>query len=49
MKGEVDIPKVFWAYYDLFRRNKITLEQFSEFTQLTQDQLLRYLKEILAR
>lgn len=30
-----DIPKIFWKYYDLFRRKKITLSQYSEETELS--------------
>ncbi len=42
----MDIPKIFWAFYDQFRRKKITLAQFSEKTKLTQEELTRILKEI---
>lgn len=30
-----DIPKIFWKYFDLYRRKKITLAQYVEMTGLT--------------
>ena len=43
------IPKVFWKYYDLFRRKQITLSQFSKETALSEEQLLRFLQEIIKK
>lgn len=43
---EREVPKIFWKYYDLFRRNLINLDVFSEKTALQQDTLLFYLREI---
>ncbi len=40
------IPKIFWAFYDLFRRNRLTLSQFSERTGLPETEITRILKEI---
>lgn len=40
------IPKIFWKYYDLYRRNKINLEEFSQKTGLTKTEIEAYLKEI---
>lgn len=42
----MDIPKIFWAFYDLFRRKQITLAQFSEKAGLPEDEINRILKEI---
>lgn len=42
----MDIPKIFWAYYDLFRRKQITLAQFSEKSGLSMEEITRILKEI---
>lgn len=42
----MDIPKIFWAFYDLFRRNHITLAQFSERTNLPKEEISRILEEI---
>ena len=36
-------PKTFWKYYDLFRRKQITLEQFSQLSKITIDELHFYL------
>ena len=41
----MDIPKIFWAYYDHFRRKQITLTQFSEKTGITKENILCILKE----
>ena len=40
------IPKIFWAFYDLFRRKQITLREFSQKSGLPQEEIVRYLKEI---
>lgn len=42
----MDIPKIFWAFYDLFRRKQITLAQFSERTGIPKEEISRFLKEI---
>lgn len=42
----MDIPKIFWAFYDLFRRKQLTLVQFSEKTELPKEEITRILKEI---
>jgi len=42
----MDIPKIFWAFYDLFRRNQLTLTQFSERTNLPKEENARILEEI---
>lgn len=42
----MNIPKIFWAYYDLFRRKQLTFDQFSERTGLSIEEITRILKEI---
>ncbi len=42
----MEIPKIFWAYYDLFRRKQLTLAQFSQKTGLAKEEVTRILKEI---
>ena len=42
----MDIPKIFWAFYDQFRRKQITLSQFSEKTKMTKVEIIRILNEI---
>ena len=42
----MDVPKIFWAFYDLFRRKQLTLTQFSEKTELPKEEITRILKEI---
>lgn len=42
----MEIPKSFWAYYDLFRRKQITLDQFSKKAGLANEVITRILKEI---
>ena len=42
----MDIPKIFWAFYDLFRRKQLTLPQFSERTNLPEEEIARILEEI---
>ncbi len=41
-----NIPKIFWKYYDLYRRKKITIFEFSEQSKLKTTELYRYLKLI---
>lgn len=40
------IPKIFWKYYDLFRRKQIALSEFSKKTNISEKQLLYFLAEI---
>ena len=44
-----DAPKIFWKYYDLFRRKKITLAQYSESTELTITEIEKFLGEIVGK
>ena len=36
----------FWRFYDLYRRGKLTLEDFAESSHLTKEEILIYLKEL---
>lgn len=42
----MEIPKEFWKYYDLFRRGKIDIEEFSKQSELAIEDLARYLSYI---
>lgn len=42
----MNIPKIFWKYYDLFRRKLLTIEDFSQKTGLEQNTIRLYLQEI---
>jgi len=41
-----DIPKVFWKYFDLYRRKLITMEQFSKQTQIPIEEIKQHLSII---
>lgn len=43
---QIEIPKKFWKYYDLYRRGKMTIEEFSNQSGLTISDLLLYLSSI---
>lgn len=45
-KNILEIPKVFWKYYDLYRREKISIEEYSLKSKLPQEEILRYLSAI---
>lgn len=45
---EGSIPKIFWKYYDLYRRRVITIEDYSLLTGLSKNRLSEYLHEISA-
>ena len=40
----IEIPKIFWKYYDLFRRKVITLKEFSSLSNLSEEELSDYLE-----
>ncbi len=42
----MEIPKSFWKYYDMYRRKKISLQEFSLKANISIDLLLIYLQEI---
>ena len=46
LNSSKDIPKTFWKYYDLYRRHKITLFQYSESSGLQTWEIKNYLKAI---
>lgn len=41
--NNTEIPKIFWKYYDLYRRNKIQIKEFSEKTTLSVEAIMKYL------
>lgn len=44
-----DIPKIFWKYFDLYRRKKISIYQYSENTGLSICDIEKFLKEITGK
>ena len=44
MNNNQDIPKIFWKYYDLYRRKIITIKQFSELSNLSIKQIKTFLQ-----
>ena len=45
-KSEIEIPIKFWKYYDIYRRGKMTIEEFSDQSGLAVSDLLLYLSSI---
>lgn len=45
-RKQIEIPKKFWKYYDLYRRGKMTVEEFSKQSGLAVIDLLFYLSLI---
>lgn len=41
-----EIPKIFWKYYDEYRRKKISLKEYSKLTGIKENQLEIYFSEI---
>lgn len=41
-----EIPKVFWKYYDLYRRGKITLRQYVDKSGISESEIVSYLNTI---
>lgn len=41
-----DIPKAFWKYYDLFRRNQLSIVNFSRLSGLSESDIQFYLAHI---
>lgn len=39
-------PKIFWRYYDLYRRKKMSLEKFAQCSNLPMDELRQYLSYV---
>ena len=44
MKYEINAPKEFWKYFDLFRRKKICLFEFSYLSGIPISEILLFLK-----
>ncbi len=42
----MEVPNVFWKYYDLFRRKKITLLEFSQLSELQTTQITYFLENL---
>lgn len=40
------LPKVFWKYYDAYRREQISLKEFSKLTDLPAELLREYLRTV---
>ena len=45
-KMVMDIPKAFWRYYDLYRREEISLEEYSVKSDLPEDEIIHYLSVV---
>ena len=43
----MDIPKIFWKYYDKYRRGKITFSEFASLTGIKANVLNEYLAFIV--
>ena len=44
--NEIVIPKMFWKYYDLYRRQLITMEEFAQKSGIEKDAILFYVSSI---
>jgi len=42
----MDFPKIFWKYFDLYRRKKLTLDRYAELTGIPKKDLRLYLELI---
>jgi len=41
-----NIPKVFWKYFDLFRRGRLSLSDFSALSELSEQEIVRALSSL---
>lgn len=41
-----DIPKVFWKYFDLYRRKLITLREYARLSGIEEEVLVSYLNVV---
>lgn len=41
------MPKIFWKFYDLYRRKQLTIEEYASKTGLTKEEIECFLQEIL--
>ena len=46
MEANKEIPKSFWKYYDLYRRKQISLKEFSLLSDLSEEEILAFLKSL---
>lgn len=42
----MEIPKIFWKYYDLYRREQLTIEEYSAKSGLSANEIEYFLQEI---
>lgn len=42
----MDIPKIFWKYFDWYRRKLITLSEYENLTGIDKEKLQEYLAHI---
>ena len=47
MEKSCEMPKIFWKYYDLFRRKKITLDEYSAKTAIDKVKLQCLLTNVM--
>ena len=43
---DIEMPKVFWKYYDLYRRGKMSIDEYSVKASLSTTELRRYISAI---
>lgn len=43
----MEIPKIFWAYYDLFRRKQISIQEFAAKTGLSEMEIRSFVRKIV--
>lgn len=41
-----ELPKIFWKYFDLYRRKIISIDEFSENSGIDKNELEMYLKSL---
>lgn len=44
--SDYDIPKIFWKYFDSFRRGKLSLSDFSQMSGIKEQTLLDLLQKL---
>lgn len=42
----METPKVFWKYFDLYRRKQITIQEYSNLSGLSKREIALFLKEL---
>ena len=47
--GAIDPPKVFWKYYDLYRRKRISLSEYAAATGLSAFEIRHHLMNIMEK